>query len=95
MGPRIRQDKPTPLILPSFYVCGTIIQFITSLPSVSNYKTGLAGLSVAMILVGAGVGGTKAAIVPFIGIASPIDLYITRVILTCTQGINTRSSLLR
>lgn len=77
-------------MLSSFYVCGTIIQFVTSLPSVFGYKTGLAGLSVAMILVGAGAGGTKAAIVPFIGIALSMDRQILRAILTCVQVINTR-----
>lgn len=71
-----------------------MIQFITSLPAVFSHNTGLAGLLVGMVLIGAGVGGTKAAIVPFIGIA-PLDFYISRAILTYMQGINIRSSRLK
>ncbi|KAK2591369.1 hypothetical protein QQS21_010946 [Conoideocrella luteorostrata] len=56
----------------SLYVCGTMIQFITSLPSVFSHNTGLAGLLVGMVFIGAAVGGTKAAIVPFIGDQYPV-----------------------
>ncbi|KAE8340233.1 hypothetical protein BDV24DRAFT_134444 [Aspergillus arachidicola] len=51
----------------SLYFCGTLVQFITSLPSLFHYESGLAGLVLSMILIGIGVGGTKAAITPFIG----------------------------
>jgi proton-dependent oligopeptide transporter, POT family len=45
------------------------VQFITSLPSIFNYESGVAGLAVTMVLIGLGAGGTKAAITPFIGTA--------------------------
>ncbi|KAE8416520.1 POT family-domain-containing protein [Aspergillus pseudocaelatus] len=56
----------------SLYFCGTLVQFITSLPSLFHYESGLAGLILSMILIGLGVGGTKAAITPFIGDQYPV-----------------------
>ncbi|KAB8223433.1 POT family-domain-containing protein [Aspergillus novoparasiticus] len=56
----------------SLYFCGTLVQFITSLPSLFHYESGLAGLVLSMILIGIGVGGTKAAITPFIGDQYPV-----------------------
>ncbi|KNG85761.1 oligopeptide transporter [Aspergillus nomiae NRRL 13137] len=56
----------------SLYFCGTLVQFITSLPSLFRYESGLAGLILSMILIGLGVGGTKAAITPFIGDQYPV-----------------------
>ncbi|OGM48252.1 oligopeptide transporter [Aspergillus bombycis] len=56
----------------SLYFCGTLVQFITSLPSLFRYESGLAGLVLSMILIGLGVGGTKAAITPFIGDQYPV-----------------------
>lgn len=51
----------------SLYLCGTLVQFVTSLPSLFDRETGVAGLAVSMVLIGLGVGGTKATFTPFIG----------------------------
>lgn len=59
------------LTLSSLYFCGTLVQFITSLPSLLDYESGVAGLVITMVLIGLGVGGTKAAITPFIGTVLP------------------------
>jgi POT family proton-dependent oligopeptide transporter len=55
------------LTLVSLYLCAIIAQFVTSLPSIFQYESGLAGLVISMVLMGLGVGGTKATITPFIG----------------------------
>jgi hypothetical protein len=52
----------------SLYLCGTLIQFLTSLPALFDREAGVAGLAVSMVLIGLGVGGTKATFTPFIGI---------------------------
>ncbi|KAK1981817.1 oligopeptide transporter [Colletotrichum cereale] len=48
-------------------LCGSLVMFATSLPSSLDRGAGLPGLIVAMVLVGLGVGATKATISPFIG----------------------------
>ncbi|KAF3799835.1 putative peptide transporter ptr2 [Colletotrichum gloeosporioides] len=48
-------------------LCGSLVMFATALPSSLDNGAGLPGLIVAMILIGLGVGATKATISPFIG----------------------------
>jgi proton-dependent oligopeptide transporter, POT family len=49
------------------YLFGTSILFFTSLPSVLLKDEGLGGLLTAMILIGIGIGGVKACLIPLIG----------------------------
>ncbi|PGH27485.1 hypothetical protein AJ80_00725 [Polytolypa hystricis UAMH7299] len=47
-------------------LCGSLIMFATSMPAALNNGAGVPGLAAAMILIGLGVGATKATISPFI-----------------------------
>ncbi|EED17634.1 oligopeptide transporter, putative [Talaromyces stipitatus ATCC 10500] len=58
----------------SLYFCGTLVQFITSLPSLFSQESGMVGFAIMMVLIGLGVGRTKAAITPFIGDQYPVKL---------------------
>lgn len=51
----------------TLYVCGSSVQLIASLPSVLDHTSSVAGLAVAIVLIGFGVGSAKASITPFIG----------------------------
>ncbi|KAK1845505.1 oligopeptide transporter [Colletotrichum chrysophilum] len=48
-------------------LCGSLVMFASALPSSLDNGAGLPGLIIAMVLIGLGVGATKATISPFIG----------------------------
>ncbi|KJX98403.1 MFS peptide transporter Ptr2 like protein [Zymoseptoria brevis] len=56
----------------SLYLCGTLVQFVTSLPSLFDHDAGVAGLTICLLFIGMGVGGTKATFTPFIGDQYPV-----------------------
>ncbi|KAK7420418.1 peptide transporter ptr2 [Neonectria magnoliae] len=51
----------------SLSLSGSLVMFTTSLPVALDHGAGVPGLAVAMILLGLGVGATKATVSPFIG----------------------------
>lgn len=51
----------------SLSLCGSLVMFTTSLPAALDRGAGVPGLAMAMILIGLGVGATKATVSPFIG----------------------------
>ncbi|KAJ5938296.1 POT family-domain-containing protein [Penicillium verhagenii] len=55
-----------------FYLCGCLVQLVTSLPIVLDQGGGILGLAIAMFLIGIGLGGVRSTISPFIGDQYPV-----------------------
>lgn len=56
---------------PSLNLCGCLALFITSLPQVTqDQAVQIAGLALAMVLLGLGTGGARASVLPFIGVSN-------------------------
>ncbi|KAK8028993.1 POT family proton-dependent oligopeptide transporter [Apiospora marii] len=65
----------------SVYVCGCVILFVTSLPSIFNSGAGGPGLAVSIVLIGIAVGGVRATVTPFIGTLYSVHLFSSQRVL--------------
>lgn len=70
----------TILIFCVIYIIGIFILFITSLPSIADRTTSLAGYAVAIVIIGLGTGGVKANVSPLIADQVPKTRPIIRVL---------------
>lgn len=86
-----RKTRSFTLTIISFYLCGCLVQFITSLPTVLDQGGGIPGLALAMFLIGIGLGGVRSTISPFIGPSA--RLHGMNDLANCIQGTSIPSFL--